>query len=207
MQNNADGLLVARICHDLKNCLSVIAFFKEDLMENSVDLKNGLEEFIKSVDNLSLRLSFFQNLAVDGAHIGNLYEMLQQMCAEHGINLAFDINSVDLEQDSIVQNVICGILYLIIVDLLRNKSPHEIITVTDKQLENIVITISNMSTEALPREVWDITEIEEVQATIVNALALYVKKIMKRHGYVTNIFDEQDTTGASNVKIIIKKLF
>ncbi len=206
MENNADGLLIARICHDLKNCLSVVAFFKEDLLEGTVDPKEGLDALVKSVDKLNLRLSFFQNLAVDGSHIGNLYDMLRNMCIGHDIKLEFDITSIDPENDGIIQNIVCGILYLIVVDALRSGSARTITAVSSNQAERIEITISDMTVEDLPSEVLDISEMDTVNVTVVNALALYIKRVLTRHGYVANIFDELDDNSNSNVKIVLKKL-
>ena len=205
---NADGLLVARICHDLKNCLSVITFLKEDIADGTVDIQTGLSNLLESIDKLSLRLSFFQNLAVDGAHIGNLYEMLQQMCKGSNVKLIFDINTRNDEQNCDEQNVVCGILYLVVVDSLRSGKVQTIIVEEDANMENVSISLFNTKADDLPQEINDIAEMEEVPANVVNALALYVRRIMKRHGYHANIFEVNNCNELEEpgVKIILKKL-
>ena len=208
--NNADGLLVARICHDLKNCLSVVAFQKEDLADGVVDLQTGVNNIISGVDNLSLRLSFFQNLVVGGSHIGNLYEILKQMCVGSSVNLVFDIdiNTNISGQLYSEQNIVCGILYLIVVDALRSKSSQTIIVSKDSREDVVNIFIPGITMDDIPREIIDIAEMNEVVATVVNALALYVRRLMKRHGYSANIFDTGSRINSDEigVKIVLAKL-
>lgn len=210
LNNNADGLLVARICHDLKNCLSVIAFQKEDLADGAVDLQTGVNNIISGVDNLSLRLSFFQNLVVDGSHIGNLYEILKQMCVGSSVSLIFDIdiNTNISGQLCSEQNIICGILYLIVVDALRSKVPQTIVVSKDLREDVVNIFISGITMDNIPREIIDIAEMNEVVATVVNALALYVRRLMKRNGYSANVFDTGSRINSDEVgvKIVLAKL-
>lgn len=205
---NADGLLVARICHDLKNCLSVIAFLKEDIAEGTIDIQTGVNNLVESIDRLSLRLSFFQNLAVDGAHIGNLYEILQKMCEGSNVKLIFDTNTRNDSDNCDEQNIVCGILYLIVVDALRSGKAQTIIVAEDVGTESVRITVLNTKVDDLPQEICDISEMKEVEATVVNALALYVRRIMKRHGYCANIYDVKNDSELeeASVKIVLAKL-
>lgn len=206
--SNTDGLLVARICHDLKNCLSVITFLKEDIADGVVDVQKGMNTLLESIDKLSLRLSFFQNLSVDGTHLGNLYEMLIQMCENSKIKLIFDIDTHNDTRTCDEQNVVCGILYLIVVDILRSGRSQTIIVSEEIKTENVNISLLNTTLEELPQEICDIVEIDEAPATVVNALALYVRRIMKRHGYCANIYNVGDCHDLeeSGVKIVLKKL-
>ena len=205
-QDNADGLLIAKICHDLKNCLSIVTFIKEDLNDGTVDLKTGLADLIKSVDNLNLRLSFFQNLAVDGSHIGNLYEMLTEMCSDHNVQIIYEMstaNSIGFEQ-----NIICGILYLIVIEILRGNNSQKITVSKDLHSGNVIILLPNMMVTSLPTEVIDLTEMDDTEVTVVNALALYIKRLMKRHGWRANVYDVKEglCQEESGVKIVLAKL-
>ena len=74
------------------------------------------------------------------------------------------------------------------------------------QEENIVIKVNNSTIDDLPQEVKDIMSSEEMQPSIINIFAVYIKNIMSEHKYAVYA-NEIYMNESTEVDIIIKSLW
>jgi len=204
-QSKTDGLLASKVCHDLASSLTHIVFIKEDLMEGTVNQQTCIKDLMDGIDLLCLRLNFFQNIMVQSKHISNLYAILTEICKKNNIELSISYEHPDyIEEKYYNENIVCGILYILIHNAIKTKSKNKI-KLLFTQGDNVVIKVSNTKIDELPQEVKDIISADEINPSIINIFAIYIKNIMREHKYAV-CANEISIDDVTETDIIIKSL-
>ena len=204
-QNKTAGLLASKVCHDLASSLTHIVFIKEDLMEGTINQQTCIKDLMDGIDLLCLRLNFFQNIMVQSKHISNLYAILTEICKKNNIELSIVYEKPDyIEEKYYNENIVCGILYILIHSAIKSKTRNKLQLVFTQE-DNIVIKVSNSTLSDLPQEVKDIMSSDEMQPSIINIFAVYIKSIMNEHKYAVYA-NEVCVDNSPEVNIVIKSL-
>lgn len=204
-QNKTAGLLASKVCHDLASSLTHIVFIKEDLMDGTVNQQTCIKDLMDGIDLLCLRLNFFQNIMVQSKHISNLYAILTEICKKNNIDFSIIYEKPDyIEEKYYNENIVCGILYILIHSAIKSKSRNKLQLIFTQE-DNIVIKISNSTISNLPQEVKDIMSSDEMQPSIINIFAVYIKSIMNEHKYAVYA-NESYVNNSPEVNIVIKSL-
>lgn len=203
-KNRTEGLLASKICHDLASSLTHIVFIKEDLMDGTINQQTCIKDLMNGIDLLCLKLNFFQNIMVQSKHISNLYAILTEMCKKNNIDLSISYEKPDcIDEKYYNENIVCGILYILIHNAIKSKT-HNKLQLIFKQDDNIVIKVSNTTIDNLPQEIKDIISSDEMQPSIINIFAVYIKNIMNEHKYA--VYASDNNANDNTVDIIIKSL-
>ncbi|MBR1944330.1 MAG: hypothetical protein IJ848_02550 [Alphaproteobacteria bacterium] len=204
-QSKNEGLLASKVCHDLASSLTHIVFIKEDLLDGTVNQQTCIKDLMDGIDLLCLRLNFFQNIMVQSKHISNLYAILTEICKKNKIEFSIVYEKPDyVEEKYYNENIVCGILYILIHNAIKTKTRNKLQLVFTQE-DKIVIKVSNITIADLPQEVKDIMSSDEMQPSIINIFAVYIRNIMNEHKYAVyanEIYMEEGT----GVDIIIKSL-
>ena len=204
-QSKNEGLLASKVCHDLASSLTHIVFIKEDLMEGTVNQQTCIKDLMDGIDLLCLRLNFFQNIMVQSKHISNLYAILTEICKKNNIDFSIVYEKPDyIEEKYYNENIVCGILYILIHNAIKTKTRNKLQLVFTKD-DNIIIKVSNITIDELPQEVKDIMSFEEMQPSIINIFAVYIKNIVNEHKYAVSA-NESYVNDSTEVDIMIKSL-
>lgn len=193
------SMLISKVCHDLANTLSTIVFIKEDINDGTIDDKTGIKELINSTENLSLRLSFFQNIVVSGKHIKSLYDILTDLCNKH--NIKFEIQDLITQNEDhpfYEENIICGIIYMLVSAGIKQQSFNTIKLMFSNN--KIVINVPDLSIDNVPSDILDVTSIDPIQPSIVNIFAVYIRNLFTTYRYTAFL------KAMDGVSIVICKL-
>ena len=203
-KSKTEGLLASKVCHDLASSLTHIVFIKEDLMDGTVNQQTCIKDLMDGIDLLCLRLNFFQNIMVQSKHISNLYAILNEICKKNNIDLSITYEKPDyIDEKYYNENIVCGILYILIHNAIKSKTRNKLQLIF-KADDSVVIQVSNSKIEDLPQEVKDIISSDEMQPSIINIFAVYIKSIMNEHKYA--VYAKDKTTDNNTVDIVIKSL-
>ena len=208
-------LLVSKICHDLANSLTKIALIKENLIDGTCSAEVGIKDLIESIDMLNLYFEFFRNITIQAQHIKNLYSILISICKKNGIDLSMQYNKCQsIEHSYCEENIICGILYILVYHAIRMKSFNklDVIFACDSK---IIIHIPNILKNDLPQDIDDLITMDAILPNATNILAIYIKDIMSKNHYAAYINDSNskspdlqnfETTNSVAINIIVYKL-
>ncbi len=204
-KSNIAGLLASKVCHDLAGSITHIVFIKEDLMDGTINQQTCIKDLVDGIDLLCLRLNFFQNIMVQSKHISNLYAILKEICKKNNIEFTITYENPDyVDEKYYNENIICGILYILIHSAIKSKSRNKLQLIFAKD-DNIVIRIHNTTIAELPQEIKDIVSSDEIQPSIINIFAVYIKNIINEYNYVVYA-NEENINDQFFVNLIIKSL-
>lgn len=164
-------LTVAKVCHELANHLSILAFIKEDLSNSD---QPEVKEIVDTVDILMSTMDFFRNIYATKVDPSAVLASIEKIYEQKGIKI-FDTNGVFMSLTDNLQNAISGILYLI----MKVSKPGDVVDVSRKPFG---VMIDLPRGRMLQKNVSDTLTEQEVESNVFNVFANYLKYFLDSEG-------------------------
>ena len=167
-------LTVAKLCHEISGCLSIMKFLEEDLeaSQSTEDLKMLFNE----VDIISFVMDFFRNIYSSSNQKTEIHNVIANLYKIKNITLN---NLPEIFQDfknGNEENILAGILYIILKSCRAESSVFVCRTV-----DIVSVTTENAS---LSYSIINALNNDDAEEDIFNVFAKYIKAIATSEGYV-----------------------
>lgn len=168
---NTTRLTVAKLCHEMSGCLSIMKFLTEDLekAQNATDLKDLFNE----VEMMTAILEFFRAIYSDSKHKANIYDVIANLFQKKKVKLnnSKQIATIfDNLKTGFQERILAGILYIVLQACCSSFS----VSVEWRE-ENLCI-FSDSAT--LASNILMALSDDNVEENVFNIFALYVKKMI-----------------------------
>lgn len=166
------NLVVAKICHEMANYLSILNFIKEDIADNAT---NDIREMLKIIELLAGTMDFFRNIYSDSSDTESLINTVKKIYLLKDVKLQFPCETIYSIPEK-VKNALCGILYTIV----KSSRPGDVVTVSGSTHK---ILIDMPKNRAFPIEVRNALSHDAIKDNVFNILVNHAKRLANSEGY------------------------
>jgi hypothetical protein len=188
-------LTVSKVCHEMANHLSVMRFLGEDLKNTDI---HEVKELLRNADLLACTADFFRGIYSTSGAVTSIFGTLFGLAKLKEVMISNADDSLDRFQSPEAQNMIAGLLYLIV----KACKAKDVVSVVSPDSQTVWISASNR--RFLPTAINLAFNNDSQIEDIFNVFAMYIKRLADASGHKIFV-DTSDKEAGHVIKVSAKQ--